>query len=427
VKLSAAAVVVAASAMAVGAIAAVASCIPDLTFLTPTEAGAAGLCGNGIIDLDAGEQCDPGKVMGDAAVAGCNVRCRMDCPNGFTWAKNNHCYQRLLFPLMAFEPPTQSGAGRGGDLGSAFFSLAASNACTGESHVVTFASEEEFQQVVQSTDGGSFWVGLHTAPDRFNPVHGFEPGWKPTCKGCYAHTPTPGEALSDYPGVSVDGGSNACVVASSNPNGATAWQQYPCSPVAPRRAFDVICESEPVGRLSTPCEAGECFELVWTYGKKRYVYRATPAGPDAARQACETIGGRLVVLRERDEREQLWVALSQVTPPPHQVWIGLSQVDAGGGFAAPPPDWIWEDGILAPANGGGVYPSEWAIGQPNPLAIPPLTATRAFLQQQTLLGVDDTLAHNDQSLVSPTMNAAITFPYVCEFVTSSSGSAAADQ
>jgi hypothetical protein len=421
VKLSAAAVVVAACAVAGGAIATVASCIPDLTFLTPAEAGAEGLCGNNVIDLDAGEQCDPGKVMGDAAVSGCSAHCRMDCPNGFTWTKNNHCYQHVRFfsaataAATAFEQPMQSGGGRGGDLTNPLFPPA-SNLCTGGSHVVTFASDEEFQQVVESLDGGPFWVGLHTAPDQFNPVHGFEPGWSPTCGGCYAHTPTPEMALSLFPGASADSGSY-CVIASPDPTGATPWEQYPCSPTATFRQFEVLCESEPVGRLSTPCEAGECFELVWTYGKKRYVYRATPASPDAAKNACEMLGGRLVVLLARDEREQLWGALSQVTPPPHRVWIGLSQVDGGGAFPARQADWVWEDGTLAPPNGGGAHPSEWAINQPNPLAIPPFTTPRAFLEQQRLLGVDDTLARNDQSLVSSTMNVAITLPYVCEFAT----------
>jgi hypothetical protein len=426
-KLSAAAVVVAACALVVGAIAAAVACIPDLTFSAPAEAGVTGpVCGDGIIELDAGEQCDP-SIAGDASVAGC-LGCRMDCPNGFVWEKNHHCYQRQLLPGFAFEPPTQSGGGGLGGAGGAGAGVfIATKMCAGQSHVVTFASEEEFREVVQSIDAGAFWVGLHTNPDHFNPVRSFEPGWSPNCPGCYAHTPSPYGSLPELPGVSVDSGSVDCVVATPDPDGAVPWYQYPCSGTGFLRRFDVICESEPVGRPSTPCEAGECFDLVWTYGKKRYLYRASPATWDAAKQACDRLGGRLPVLQSRDEREQLWSALAQVSGAPHQVWIGLSSVDGGLGFIGQEqPDWIWEDGTLAPARGVGAYPSQWSVREPTQAILG--GTNHAYLSQQTLLGVDDTLARNDPpvpnnlSLPSNAMN----LPYVCEFTTAA-GDTSADQ
>ncbi|MDP9001577.1 MAG: C-type lectin domain-containing protein, partial [Myxococcota bacterium] len=230
---NAAAVVVAACAAAVGAaIAGVVACIPDL----PSEPLATGFCGDGIIDVDA-ETCDPGPGAGDAAIAGCNARCQMECPSGAApWPVNNHCYQRAALAARTFQQATAS--------------------CQGGSHIATFASEAEFQQALPLVVARPFWVGLDTAPDRYNSVVLFEPGWSPNCPGCYAHTPAP-EASLPVSDASAEGSPEDCITAVSDPQ--QAWAQYPCTGSG-YRVLDVICELEPVGRRSVPCEAGICID-----------------------------------------------------------------------------------------------------------------------------------------------------------------------
>jgi hypothetical protein len=76
------------------AAAAVGACIAALP---PNGQAAAAVsaessCNDGFIDLAMGEQCDPGPAAGDAGLAGCTVDCKMQCPEGFVWPENNHCY-----------------------------------------------------------------------------------------------------------------------------------------------------------------------------------------------------------------------------------------------------------------------------------------------------------------------------------------------
>src|ERR1700733_13144575 len=102
------------AASACGAVLAVFACIPDLpagdsavaeasvdapTVDVQAEAGpppSPPRCRDGIIQLDRGEQCDPGgNLPADAApdvtYLGCNSSCQFVCP-GFLWPMNNHCY-----------------------------------------------------------------------------------------------------------------------------------------------------------------------------------------------------------------------------------------------------------------------------------------------------------------------------------------------
>jgi hypothetical protein len=361
------------------------ACIPDLPSDPPALAG--GFCGDGIIDLDA-ETCDPGPGAGDAGLAGCGANCQVQCPDGAVlWSSNNHCYQRVA---------------RARSLSQASF------ACLGGSHVVTFASEEEFQQVEPLADARPFWVGLDMAPSRYNSVAPFEPGWSLTCPGCYAHADG---GLPQFPDSSTEGGPEDCIVALPDPQ--LPWQQYPCSGIG-SRSLDVVCELEPAGRTSKPCEAGICIDVVKTYGAKHYVYQPNHVRADDAKQACAALGGRLVVLKSRDEREQIWRELSRLAAPPSAFWIGLSQVSTGSYRVA--PSWAWDDGTLA--DGPGAYPSEW--GDQQPISTRSGTATtRAFLWHQQPPAPDDTLARNDQVLT--------TLPYVCEITADTLAAAAASE
>ena len=346
------------------------------------ETGGGSGCGDGYVDLEAGEQCDPPSPV-DAVLAVCSSTCRMQCPTGgFVWAGNNHCYwppgtATSLDPLAVNE----------------------CNPALGSGHVVTFASEAEFEAVEQGLHlvhgDPPFWVGMMSSDERsYLSLVGYEPGWAPTCSGCYVHAVDPKVDLPRY--ADADGGisSQLCVGASTDgldPN----WRQRPCTNVKTR----VVCEREPIGLQFEPCEAGICGDLVATRGAKRYVLVTQPVTADAAAQSCALIAGRLVVLESRDEREQLWLQLSRAAPQVFRVWIGLSQSDAGPEDDSGAPSWVWDDGTRADAP--GAYASEWGDRMP---AIPG-TTSRAYLRAYTG-EIDDTLARNDESIA--------TMPFVCE-------------
>ena len=365
------------------------ACISDLPPDPPVPPPAPvnlGTCGDGYIDLAAGEECDPGAP--DAASAGCSNRCKVTC-SGLKWVTNDHCYE-----LMSASAGSLQGE--------------ASSRCAnfrGGGHVVTFASERELDAVSRyliDADAGPYWVGLWEAPDRFNSVNAYEPGWSPMCPGCYAHTSDPKAALPISPEAVADPTAAGCVQAL--PDFAKgSWVQYPCSGAAPLR---VVCEHEPEGVHSTTCEAGTCITLVATYDTKTYVYESLPLAWTDAETHCHSLGGTLVVLASRDEREQLWLELSRLHAAPARVWIGLAP-------AASPdrPDasiWIWDDGADAP----DAHPSPWGIGQPG------RPAPAFLLHAATQPPVDDTLAHTD-----PTVSA---LPYVCQVPTSAPDAAGKD-
>lgn len=360
------------------------ACIPDLPSAAPSSASDASAdagadadaqpppppapprCGDGIVDLDLDEQCDPGAAP-DAPSTVCSANCQMICPDagGFVWPANNHCYSYDGTPVAGLDDQ------------AANHCLAAG---TG-THVVTFASEEEFQAVVGALQPGAFWVGLDPVaglPNEYTPFAVYEPGWGPTCPGCFAHTDDPTSALP--------GATAGCVEALAD--AGASWQEYPCS-AAPK--IGVVCEREPSGLLTQRCDGGTCVDLPSTHTQKRYVYVSTKMGGDAAEAECETLGGTLVVLESRDEREQLWYALERMGGPPGEFWIGLAQ----------------QNGVWSWANDAGAdaYPSPWGNKQPDG------NGSRAYLLQQTALDptpFDTTLAHNDLDVVSAMLS------FVCQ-------------
>jgi hypothetical protein len=378
------ALVAAGAAAAVAGLVAAVSCIPDLPSSgapadtgTGTDAGDAGeagngeaaapSCGDGIIHLELGEQCDPGPFGDAAALQGCTRDCRMDCDGGIVWSGNNHCY-RLADNVGV------------SNIGSA------ESRCTVPEHVVTFASEAELEAGVGLLDAGAFWLGLeYVGADpagTFESLAPYEPGWSSACRGCYAHAPDPSRPL---PG---DGG---CVRAQADL--ARSWDSIPCSGGL---AHKVICEREPAGRLSTPCDAGDCFELKFTLNTKRYVFVHGGGGAlaDEAERGCAAMGGSLVVLRSRDEREQLWREISRIGAGFTAFWVGLSLADGGTPDGGP---WGWDDDA-----GEDAYPSEWAGGQPGG------AESRAYLFVNPM-AVSDSLATNEFKGTAP-----LKVPYVCQ-------------
>ena len=351
-------------------------CIPDLPADATDHTVSSALCGDGYVDLSAGEQCDPGPNAGWDTIGVCNAKCQIECDGGFVWPVNNHCYQVALT--------------------AADLDPGAISQCSG-GHVVTFGSEEEFNSVTWAWNGlGLFWVGLTTSAGRPYVSEGtYEPGWASTCPGCYAYTPDPRVPLRGWDeGGALDAGgvSEQCVAAYSDPD--VSWCQYPC---VGEPNTHVVCEREPVGEQYTQCDAGLCIDLVVTRGKKHYVYEDTPTAPDAAEAQCVAAGGTLVVFGSRDEREQLWKQLSFMVEPPSRFWIGLQRVDNRDAGTS---TWVWDDGTSADAPDANASP--WGDQQP----VDPGKTWRAYMRHSPE-GIDDTLARNDET--------ETLLPFVCQF------------
>jgi hypothetical protein len=334
--------------------------------------------------------------------------CKIQCP-GFTWPGNNHCYQLISESSNSLSPGPSTANG-----------LCAQK-LSPLGHVVTFASEDEFRAVSQAfADAGAspFWIALQAQTGyttRYGSLVLFEPGVWNVCSGCFAYTADPAAPLQ----LAKPGDTKAlCVQGSTDPK--VWWTGIECTGVSPDP--HVLCEREPVGRQSIQCDGGFCINLVWTLGQKSYVYHDTQASADEAEQECLSTGGRLVVLRSRDEREQLWHELGRAPVQPAAIWIGLAlgnggsaQSDAGtdaegGGGPGPdaaPTGWVWDDGMPADA-----YASPWAGNEPH--ASGGGLTTRAYMTHEPFLS-DDTLAHN-----SPPPNGAL-LPFVCEMIVPDGG------
>ena len=372
-----------------------AACIADLPADTSPGGATAGngsICGDGYIDIEAGEQCDPGPGAGTSTVTECSPTCKVQCPSGHVGSGNNYCYQ------MTAKTPSLTMAQTRCQLLSPV------------AQVVTFASEAEFVELarwVHEVDAGPLWVGLQMGQVSHLALGQFEPGWAPTCSGCYAHTSDASVPLPLYVDGGPDGGrppTQLCVVAFSDTASYPSWFQMPCTQGVSR--IHAVCERRPLGTHARPCDGGICIELVATHGRKRYVFQASPVTADEAKRQCELSGGKLAVLESREEREQLWHEFSHLMAPPASIWIGLARsgadtADAGEGGL---PDWIWDDGTRA--EGPDAYPSPWGEGQPSDAGLgagPPtanLGPRRAFLNNDTLV-VDNTLARDVGRTTSP--------------------------
>ena len=361
----------------------------DASSGTDSSGSMESSCGNKVVELEAGEQCDP-RTDGV-----CDRTCRVTC-DGYVWPKNNHCYKLLRSATPNLVGQTNSAT------------TLCKLALGFNGHVVTFASDVEFRAVLANfadagVDGGSFWVGLlgNGVADSYVALRDYEPGWSPTCTGCFAHVTDRAKPIPN------SDAKNACVQAAFDPD--ASWSATKCTGSP---ALRVICEREPVQLQSRvpSCDGGVCIDLVWTFPNKTYLYEATAATASDAEQSCRDLGGRLAVFGSPDEREQLWYQLSQLTIPPSQIWIGLSQMavaagsDAGdGGDAAEtgPPEagalvWVWDD--EAAVEG---HPSQWGNAEPQKSG-----SSRAFMSY-IFSSPENTLAQND--LAPPTAT------YVCEF------------
>ncbi len=348
----------------------VASCLPDISTanVAPFDAGDTGtppppaaFCGDGVIDLDAGEHCDPA----DAAVVGC-TSCQVTCEGGLIDPATDHCYFSL--PPLASADNAQ---------------VACENA---GAHLVTFASEAEFSEVLAWKAPDFFWVGLQLDPAIGGRYHALsntvvEPGWSKICEGCYAHVDA---GAPDLPRLFPDGGGGiraiSCVVA--RPSIEFPWQTLACDPVL---KYGVVCEREPIGVTGHTCNGGYCLS---TRGatRHRYLFVNDSVTAQAAADGCKGIG-TLVVFETHEEREEIARELLALQKsPPLRLWIGLSRVNGV---------WTWADGTPETK-----YPGEWGDNQPS-------GANTMYAWVELSSSTYDTqLAHADDG-TGP-------YPYLCE-------------
>jgi len=360
---------------AAAAIVAAPACIPDLriTQLPDAAPPTSPSCGNGFVDLAAGEQCDPGE----AGATGCSARCTIACADGgFVDDASGHCYFAIA--------------------GAQNYANAAGACLVASAHLVTFASDGELRAVAawNATRGdAAFWVGLRsTANVGWLPYYGIdEPGWVASCPGCYA---------ADVPGLpsNFPEPRDAATPCLDVPPSTSPWNRAACNETRVS-----VCEREPPGLLSQPCNGGICIDVRRTFGAKRYLFIATKSkGDDAARFCAQFPAGSLVMFDSREEREQLWLELAKADGDLSEIWIGVARADGGS-------DWQWDDG--APLDGG----------RPSPWGTAPIDggASRAFMQR--LEGVvDSQLAHNVDRF-GPAVPTEL--PFVCQMAPSTDAGA----
>lgn len=363
------------------------ACIPDLPALPPSPDGPLApvgpYCGDGIIQLDAGEHCDPGDT-GVATLPGCSPSCQIECPNGFVYL--DHCYYRA---------------------GDQVSLQNASSACQNQSgYALTIESADEWDFVVDAAPFGArepFWIGLAGSDSTigYAAAGGVDkPGWRQgICSGCYAEDVDGAAPLPVFPGFPAN--TFGCVV--GDKADTDTWFGVPCFLPLPDDAGlaikpHVICERDPPGSYADPncTPGGFCFTLPATYPGKRYEYFSQAQSWDVAASYCAGLKGSLLVVQTRDEREELWEALLKLPSAPLRIWLGLT-------FDGSANVWTWDDGVNADDPDG--YPEPWGVNQPAEL--PPRGAGAIHAYDFDRISVVDTqLAVNGQLA-----SAA----FVCEF------------
>jgi hypothetical protein len=344
----------------VGAVGVALSCLPDLE-ATPVAPPSEGSCGDGFIDTDAGEQCDPG--LPDASIPGCS-HCNIVCGDDgglpvYLDPTSNHCY----FLLSEDSGPNE--------LTSGCSSLGA--------HVVTLGSGPELSRLAGNLSptprANEFWLGLRRDFDAGSGVIYKsvvdEPGLarRAVCLGCFGPPPPRGGGVVLPVNSSGDGGADPlCVTWRFVAN--ASWYATSCE-----ANYPTICEREPVGSRGYSCfDKLTCFtvqaDLSTSSSGKRYVWSPIPVTAQAASTVCAQFGdagqnASLVIFDTDEEREQVFHELIQHSPLVTDFWIGLSLLPEDG-----PPAWTWD-------NGNSSYPLPW--GDHEPVVASP--GARAFARQ----------------------------------------------
>jgi len=312
------------------------SCLPDLTL-----APATGQCGSGVVNLDDGEACDPG----DAGALGCTTSCQIQCEGGVIDDATSHCY--------FWTPPVLS------------LDMAVQTCGNLNAHPVSFVDMTELSFIATATKGlpnasnGASWLALEKGlvneaglETYYTPLITPLPGWASSCIGCFAYTDASDIPL---PGTGIPA---PCV--NWRHSLTSPWTQGGCTlgvTDAGQTTNNVLCEREPPGIFSMPCEsdasaASTCIEVPMTHTTKRYELAAVPAIFDIARSTCSTRGGQLVRFDTAAEREEVVTEVRRVTNA--DFWIGLF-------YDTTKTAWSWVDGTLAPY----ASPTPWADLEPS--------------------------------------------------------------
>jgi hypothetical protein len=346
------------------------ACLPDLTLNTNQST-----CGNGVVDLRLGEACD----FGDADASGCTQACQLVCEGGVIDPLTNHCY------LWAPAEPNKDRA---------------KNDCLlMGGHVVHFVSTDELQFVITRSktlpgapDGGGTWLALEqdiildSGLQSYSAFSGYDldvPGWSAQCPGCYAFVDG---GDGDIP---LGGAGNTASCVFWRRSVTSSWIQAQCD--LGNGTQVTLCEREPAGRFSQPCDAGVCMEVRYTYHQKRYVLGGLTQGlsfSDAS-NTCSSIGGQLAMLKTPEEREEVAAEVAAHVPS-GDVWIGLVYSDTASA-------WTWSDGTEVPTS----FPSPWGDMEP---ALG--SGGRGVLRMAPTL-YDTRLAHTR-------VDGTAALPYVCE-------------
>lgn len=330
--------------VATASIAAPFACLPDLVLGSPDAGEAGPSCGDGVVELERGEQCDPGA----GGAVGCSASCTIDCDGGAVDDASGHCYF-----WVANVDSTSFASSQCDPLGA---------------HIVSFVDPAETAFVQSQAKnlpraaGGASWLSLlqqalpndagatvYTAGGMPYPT----PGWAYTCPGCYA--------------VVEAGAQDIARPQSGNPQPCVDWRklggywvQASCSlgfdDAGNLNKTSVLCEREPPGSFAAPCASSDagavCVKVPRTFGTKRYELGPARAF-DVARAECNAQGGVLARFESSGEREEVVAAIAPFLVT-SDFWIGLSfDGDAGA--------WKWDDGAAAPTQ----FPTPWGDLQPS--------------------------------------------------------------
>jgi hypothetical protein len=334
------------------------ACLPDLEISAPPA-----VCGDGFIDPDAGEECDPGEAGDAGTQASPCVACKVACSNGSELEDpaTQHCY------LQAGETATKGAA------------ISDCEAWGG--HIVRLVSDDELSLVANDAITDPFWIGLgRTAIGMWQPLETtFEPGWAQDCAGCFAHVDA-----GTIPADPAEGAADQACVIGFKPVGPS-WTESQCSAPAQKTfARLAVCEREPVGLRTRACGANACLSVAATQSSKRYVVVGAASdgglGANDAVLACSALGGRLAVLGSPEEREQLGHELGAYFGGAPSAWIGLSYVDG---------TWAWDG-----PDAGGMVSLPWGVGEPANIEV---SFGRAFVKVAPTQ-LDSELAHAASSV-----------------------------
>ena len=328
--------------VASASIAAPLACLPDLVLGSPDAGEAGPSCGDGVVELDRGEQCDPGA----GGAVGCSASCTIDCDGGAIDDASGHCYFWTA------------------NVDSTY--LAGKQCESANGHIVSFVDPAEIGFVLTQTKNllnappGASWLSLSQLP--FPSEAGAvvytsnleAPGWAYTCTGCFAYVEAGAQDIQRPQ----SGNAQPCV--DWRRTAGLPWVQASCSlgvdDAGNLNKTSALCEREPPGAFAAPCpssDAGDvCVAVPRTFGKKRYVLGPARAF-DVARTECAARGGVLAHFESSAEREQVVAAVAPLLVT-SDLWIGLAfDADAGA--------WKWDDGAPAPQQ----FPTPWADLEPS--------------------------------------------------------------